>query len=220
MRLLPAAAERFIELHYAEQLIQTNLRQIQLGLKQIAVGIERVELRIHAAAVADVGQPLAILQRGDQRFLLDAALAHSLVGDQGVGDFGERGLDGLLVLDQRAVALRFGEPDVGFQPSRGEDRLRHLRDETPRAVRPAEQARELRALPAQEAAQADLRKVGGFGHADLALAAIRFCSAARISGRRSSSADGRPAGTSGGSSCSVKLASAGDAVRDSCRAAG
>ena len=38
----------------------------------------------------------------------------------------------------------------------------------------------------------------------LALAATRFCSAARISGRRSSSADGNPGGTSGGSSCCVK----------------
>ena len=78
--------------------------------------------------------------------LLQAALARSLVRDQRIGNFGERGLNRLLVLDQRAVPLGFREFDVGLQASRGEDRLGDLRNETPGAVRSGEQARQLRAL--------------------------------------------------------------------------
>src|SRR6266498_2574607 len=39
----------------------------------------------------------------------------------------------------------------------------------------------------------------------VAFAAIRFCSAALMSGRRSINDEGRPAGTAGGSSCCVKV---------------
>ncbi len=103
--LLPAAAESFVELHDAQQFAQTDLRQRQFRLEQIAVGIERVQLRVHAAAIAHIGEARAILQRGDQRLLLDAALARPLMRDQRVRNFGERGLNRLLILNQRAIAL-------------------------------------------------------------------------------------------------------------------
>jgi hypothetical protein len=80
----------------------------------------RVELRIHAAAVSQIGQPLAILQSGDQLLLLHAALARSLVRDQCVRNLGKRGLNGLLVLNQRAIALGFREFDVRLEAAGGE----------------------------------------------------------------------------------------------------
>ncbi len=81
-RLLPAAAQSLVELHDAQKFAQTDLRERQLRLEKIAVGVECVELRIHASAIAHVGEPRAILQRGDQTLLLNAALAGSLMRDQ------------------------------------------------------------------------------------------------------------------------------------------
>src|SRR5260370_1349256 len=76
-RLLPAAAESFIELHNAQELAQTNLRQRQLRLEEIAVGVKRVQLSVHSSAIPNVSQPRAILQGRDKPFLLHAALAGS-----------------------------------------------------------------------------------------------------------------------------------------------
>ena len=89
------------------------------------------------------------------------------MGDQRVRDLGERGLDRLFVLHERAVAFGFGEFHVGLEPPGGEDRLGDLRNEAPGAVRAGEQAGQLRALAAQQSAQADLREIGGLGHADV-----------------------------------------------------
>ncbi len=145
-------------------------------------------------------------QRGNQLLLLHAAFARPLVGDQRVRDLGERGLNGFLILDQRAVAFRFGKLHVGFETSGGEDRLGDLRNETPGAVRAGEQARQLRALAAEESAEADLRESRRpWPRRCWRWRRSRASSAARISGRRSSSADGSPAGTSGGISCSMNL---------------
>jgi hypothetical protein len=115
------------------------LRQIQLGLEQIPIRVERVELRVDSAAIAHIGEPQTVLQDDYQLLLLNAALAHPLMGDQRVGYFGERRLNCLLVLDQRLVALRLGEPDVALQPPRREDRLRDLRNQAPGAAWTAEQ---------------------------------------------------------------------------------
>ena len=73
-----------------------------------------------------VSQPCPVLQRGDQKLLLHAALPDPLMGDERVRDFGERRLNRLLVLDQRALPLGFRQPDVRLEPSGRKDRLRHL----------------------------------------------------------------------------------------------
>ena len=51
------------------------------------------------------------------------------MGDQGIGDFRERGLNGSLVSNQRAFALGLGELDIGFEAAGREDRLGNLRRE-------------------------------------------------------------------------------------------
>src|SRR5579872_1299159 len=90
---LPTAAQSFVKLNHAQQLRVSNLSERQLGLKQIPVRVESVELRIDAALVTYVCQPLAILQCCDEAFLLDAALASSLMRNQRIGHLGEGGLD-------------------------------------------------------------------------------------------------------------------------------
>src|SRR5690242_5333715 len=72
---LPTSAERLVKLDDAQQLAVADLRQRQLRLKQIAIGVKGVELRIHAAAIAYVREPLAVLERGHQLLLFQAAFA-------------------------------------------------------------------------------------------------------------------------------------------------
>src|ERR1700694_424788 len=59
---LPSAAQSFVKLNHAQQLIQPDLRKSELGLEQIAVGIERVQLSVNAALVPDISKPRPGLQ--------------------------------------------------------------------------------------------------------------------------------------------------------------
>jgi hypothetical protein len=79
--LLPAATERFVKLHYTVQFVQSDLRKRQLGLKQIPIRIQRVQKRIYTAAIADVGEPGPILERGHQQLLLNPPFPNSLMSD-------------------------------------------------------------------------------------------------------------------------------------------
>ena len=103
--------------------------------KQVAIGIEGVELGIHAAAIAQVGQADAVLQGGHEQFLFFAAFPDPLMRDQGIGDFLERGLNGSLVSNQRAFAFGLGEMDIGFDGASREDWHGNLRREIVRALR-------------------------------------------------------------------------------------
>ena len=106
MMLLPTSAERLVELHDRQLLLQPNPGQVEFRLEQVAIGIQCIELRVDASAITKVCQPQPVFQSGHQRCLLFAALPHALVRDQRVGHLGERGLNGLLVSNQRAFALR------------------------------------------------------------------------------------------------------------------
>jgi hypothetical protein len=72
-----------------------------------------------------------------------------LVSDQGVGHFGERGLNRFLVLHHRAVPLGFRQPHIRPEPACRKDRLAELWNEAPGAIRSAEKAGQLSALPAE-----------------------------------------------------------------------
>ncbi len=87
------------------------------------------------------------------------------------------------------------QPHVGFEPAGGEDRLRDLRHEAPGAVRPAENRLDSCVLwPPRN----PLRLIAGnrppWPRRCWRWRRSASCSAARISGRRSSSADGKPGG--------------------------
>jgi hypothetical protein len=109
------------------------------------------------------------------------------MGDQGVGNFAERGLNRLFILDEGAFAVRFGQLDVSLKFAGAEDGLRDLRNETIGALRTSEQAGELSALSSEGRGEADGGEISGFGYADLGV--LR---------------DGKPVGISGGICCSVK----------------
>src|SRR5437870_13512679 len=82
--------------------------------------------------------------------------------DQRIGCFGEGGLNRLFILNESALLLRFSQLNGRFEPSGGENRLRDLGHETPRAIWSAKETRELRALSAEEPAETDLREVSSF----------------------------------------------------------
>src|SRR5580704_18150645 len=126
-RLTPASTERLVKLNHAQQLVETNLRQTELCLEQVPIGVERIELCIDAASITHVSQARPILQRSNQRLLLEAAFSHPLMSDQRVRNVGERRLNALLVLDESAFPLRFGKFHAGFQSARSKNRLRNLR---------------------------------------------------------------------------------------------
>ena len=80
---------------------------VQLCLKQIAIRVQRIQLRVHAAAISNVGEPHAVLQRTDQRLLPFAAFANPLVRNQTVRYLGERSLNRPLIFCDRAFPLGF-----------------------------------------------------------------------------------------------------------------
>jgi hypothetical protein len=61
VHLLPSTTKCFVELNHGQQFVESDLGQRQFRLEQIAVGIERVELRVHAAAITDVGKTQSVL---------------------------------------------------------------------------------------------------------------------------------------------------------------
>src|SRR3954465_13682855 len=88
--LVPAAAERAVDLDEARSLSQLGLRQPQLGVEQTCVGVEHLEVAGHAAFVAHLRQPARVLGGAEQQRLLLAELAQLAVADERVGDFAKR----------------------------------------------------------------------------------------------------------------------------------
>jgi len=75
---LPSAAQRLVELHDGQEFLQPDLGEVQFGIEQVPVSIEGVELGIHTAAIAQVGEADAVFQGGDEQFLLFAAFTDPL----------------------------------------------------------------------------------------------------------------------------------------------
>ena len=68
--LLPAAAERAIDLDERRELAQLRLHEPELGDEQPRVAVEHLEIAGGAALVAEVGEPPRILRGGRQQLLL------------------------------------------------------------------------------------------------------------------------------------------------------
>src|SRR5580704_1987347 len=164
---LPAAPKRLVELNDAQQLVQLDLPEVQLGLKQIPVGIKGVELGVDTSLVPHIGQLFPLLKHRDERLLLFSGFPQSLVGDQGVGNFSERSLNGLLVLHHCTISLGFRQLHCRREPACCKDGLAQLGNEAPGAVRSAEKAGQLGALAADKPAQTQLREVSGLGDSDV-----------------------------------------------------
>src|SRR5437870_11240902 len=99
--LLPAATQSLIKLDQRQQLVALGLSETQLSVKKIAVRVQRVQQCVHSPAIAQVGQPRAILQRRYQQILLSSDLTDLSILHQRIRNFPKRGLNRLLVIDQR-----------------------------------------------------------------------------------------------------------------------
>jgi hypothetical protein len=60
--LLPASTQGLVELDHGQKFLEANLGQVQLRLEQVTIGVQGVELRVHAASIAQVGQAHAVPQ--------------------------------------------------------------------------------------------------------------------------------------------------------------
>jgi len=128
--LIPAAAERAIDLHEREPLVQSRLRETELCREQARLAVEHFEIARRAALIPSRGQTLRIVCRTEQELLLLPEFAALAIGDQGVRDVTERLLDGLLIHQHHLFASCFGHRDLRLHPAAVEDRL-----EQPRADR-------------------------------------------------------------------------------------
>ena len=123
--LLPAAAERAIDLDERRQLGLPGLGEPQLRDEEARVGVEHFEVARRAALVADVGEPSRVLRRGRQALLLLAELAGLRVADQRVGRFAKRAASrSARRATVASCGARLRERDLRSRAAGGEDRLR------------------------------------------------------------------------------------------------
>src|SRR3954454_23835539 len=76
--LLPAAAERLIELNDCGRLVEPNSREVELGLEELALRVEDAQVVVYPALVAHGREPHAVPQDLHEPRLLAALLADAL----------------------------------------------------------------------------------------------------------------------------------------------
>src|SRR5207247_11163921 len=109
----------------------------------------------------------AFTERCAKSCLLNTTFIQSRWRDHRVGYFRESGFNRLLVLRESRLLLSLSKTNDGFDASGRENRLRDLRHEAPRSMRPVEEARQLRALTTNGSAETDLWKISGLRHSDI-----------------------------------------------------
>ena len=124
MLLLPAAAERFVDLHQGEQFVEPSLREAEFGGQVVGFVGEHFEVIRGAGLVTLSGKLRRILGGVSQEFLLRAEFLIFLIGDQGVGNVAKRALNRLLVGQDGFLLLRLGQAHVRAKFSGIENRLR------------------------------------------------------------------------------------------------
>ena len=76
--LLPAAAERLIELHKRRQHVPLRLSELLFGGQPLALGVEHFQIAADAADVTRVREPALIAQRlGEERLAAPCTLCSS-----------------------------------------------------------------------------------------------------------------------------------------------
>ena len=108
--LLPSTAQGAVELNVVQHLVQLCLDQRQLGGIGSGYCVEDFQITGGAAAIAEIGKPAGVL--GGVASAIPAACGNPglLVGNQRVGDFAKRLLNGLLIIQFRFLLLRLGQP--------------------------------------------------------------------------------------------------------------
>lgn len=106
--MLPASAERFIELDETLIFIAPNLRERQFGLEERPLPIQHLEIGRNSSLVARNGEADGLLQVCNGNLLENPDLMEFLVANQRIGHITKGLLDGLLVSNQGLLVKRFG----------------------------------------------------------------------------------------------------------------
>ena len=78
-RLLPAAAQRLIDLHEPERLLQFESGQRQLALEQVTLGVQHLQVTVPAALIAESREAGGLGQRIDEQLLFGPLPARVVV---------------------------------------------------------------------------------------------------------------------------------------------
>src|ERR1700691_725285 len=125
--LLPASAERFVELDEASVFVPPRSRERQFCAVKRPLSIEHFEIGGCAAFVAKRGNADGFLQISDTILLAHSHLMKLFVTDERVGNVSESLLDRLSVCDESLLVFRLGQVQVALQRSSRADRLAYLR---------------------------------------------------------------------------------------------
>ena len=106
--LLPAAAERLIDLHQGEEFVEACLRETQFSGEVVRFVGEDFQIIRGAGLVALAGKLRGVFRGMRQQFLLRAEFLVLLIGDERVGDVAKRALNRLLLGKQRFLLPRLG----------------------------------------------------------------------------------------------------------------
>src|SRR5688572_671676 len=147
--LRPAAAERLVHADQRDELVAARAGLAELGVEQRALRVEHLEVRGHAAAVAQLRELEHLALGLDARALVGAAQARLAQVHQGVLDLAEREQDGALVGVERLALLRLGHLDAPLVLPGVEDGLQEVRADRPGLRARLEQREELGALPSE-----------------------------------------------------------------------
>jgi hypothetical protein len=121
--LLPAAAERFIQLHQASVFIAARSSKRQFCAVERALSIQHFEISRRAAFVAKRGNADGFLQISDTILLAHSHLMKFFITNQRIGNISKGLLDRLLVCDESLFVFRLSQMQVAFQRTSGENRL-------------------------------------------------------------------------------------------------
>src|SRR5258708_8340168 len=139
--LLPAATEVSVNANQTCKLIQLSLSKSQLGIEVIGFIGQHLQVTGRSASIAHLRKLRRVLGRERQLLLVFPELPVFVVLNQRVRDPATSLLHRLLISQQCLLLPRFSEPDVGTNPSPGENGLHQRSSETPQPSRPGEQTR-------------------------------------------------------------------------------
>src|SRR5690606_13884 len=154
----PATAKHAVQRDAIGLFGQARGDQRLLRAVQRALGVELRQVAVEAGVEARARQPLATGGGSDQVLLRGNLLRQRLPAQPRLGNFAEAGLDGLLVLRKRDVAIGRGHAQRRAQPATLEDRQVDARNEAPKLRAAIEQPRQFVAGRTDASGQRDRRK--------------------------------------------------------------
>src|SRR5262245_22629394 len=156
--LLPAAAERAVQLRSRPQLGASRLRQEQLLLEEVLIRVQDFDVARETRVVARAREIRGVAERVDRVLTVRPDLGELLDPDERVGDLAIPIERRLLIIGERDVEPRLRRLQIAPQAARLEDRLEEARRQRPHGAVAAEELRDVAAQPSEKSGQADRRK--------------------------------------------------------------